>query len=148
MISNYFMIHRIHDVKKINKFVKCIVDIHNLLKFSPSFFRPNRRTRAQRVFGLSTLYRSSVTQILLFERSTASITLWTSFSCFSMFLDSVDWRTGGKFCSLRKLSAATTSWFLRRTNWLKSASPIVKFCLGQNSASLISLLNTFSLMYS
>ena len=139
-----FIIHQFHDVKKIYKFVKFIVDIHNLLEF---FFLllPSKWTNLG-IGGLwlSALYRSSVTQILLFGQSTASITLWTRFSCSSKSLDSVDWRTGYKFCSLRKLTAATTSWFLCRINWLKSASHIVKICLCLNSAFMLSLLNTFS----
>ena len=107
--------------------------------FSSSFFRPNRRTWAEEVSGLSALYHSNVTQILRFERSTTSTTLWTSFCCSSMSSDSVDWRNGDKFCSLRKLSAATTCWFLCRINWLKSASPVKKVCLSQIFAFIFSL---------
>ena len=33
LVSNYFIVHRIHDVRKLYIFVKIIVDIHNLLKF-------------------------------------------------------------------------------------------------------------------
>ena len=93
---------------------------------------------------MSAFYRSSVTQILLSRQSTRSVTLWTSISCSSMSLDSVDWRTGDKFCSLRKLSAAITSWILCQIKWLKSTSPIERNCLSRNSAFLCSLLNTFS----
>ena len=32
LVSNYFIIHRIHDLKKVYKVVKFIDDIHNLLK--------------------------------------------------------------------------------------------------------------------
>ena len=41
-------------------------------------------------------------------------------------------RTGGRFSSLLNSLTATTSWILSRINWLKSASPIVKFCAKRN----------------
>ena len=75
----------------------------------------------------------------LLARSTLSTTLWASFS-LSMFLYIVGISTGDKFSSLPKLSAAMTSSFLNRMNWLLSPSPIVKFRTRRNS--LLSLLNT------
>ena len=109
--------------------------------FSSSFFFANNRTWAHEVSGLATLYRSRVTQIYLFAPSTTSNTLWASFSCSSMSLDIVGISTGVKFSYLSVFSAALTSCFLNRRNWLKSASPIVRFWTGRNSL-LSSFLNT------
>ena len=54
-------------------------------------------------------------------------------------------KNGNNFFSTRKLSAAATSWFLWRINWLKSASTIVKFYLSGTSAFFPSW--TFSVYY-
>ena len=87
---------------------------------------------------MSTLYRSSVTQILLFARSSRSTTLWASLCGSSIYLDNVRISTGDKFSSVAKFSTAIPSWFFNSINWLKFASPVIRCRASRNS-----LLSTF-----
>ena len=80
-----------------------------------------------RTLWLSTLYQNRGTQIFLFARSTTSSTRWASFSCSSLSLGTVGIITRDRISSPAKFSAAMTSWFLNRLNWLNSASLSVRF---------------------
>ena len=53
--------------------------------------------------------------------------LVSQFELFIHVAEHCRYQHGVKFSSLAKFSAALTSWFLNRINWLTSASPIVRF---------------------
>ena len=108
LVSNYLIIHQIHDVKKIYKFVKFIVDIHNLLKFflPPSSVRidefEHRRILVVRLVSQQCYINPSVWAIHTVNHlvNKLQLLLYVFGQCRLK-----NWR---QFCALRKLSAATT----------------------------------------
>ena len=117
--------------------------IDNLLKLFVLLLPCKNSDLSMGTLRFAPLYRSGVTQIFLFARSTTSTTLWASLSCSSLSLDIVGISTGDKFSSVAKFSARRTSWFPNRINWLKSASPNVGFWTSRNSL-LSSFLHNLS----
>ena len=125
-----FIIYRIQYFKQIDKIFKFLINLHNLFRLLVLLLPCKGSDLSKKTLRL---YRSRVSQIFLLAPSSTSTNLWAGLSCSSMSLDVVGISTGDKFSYLAKFCAAVTRWFLNRTNLLKSASPIVRFWISQNS---------------
>ena len=120
---------------------KFVFHIDSLLKLLILIFPCKYSNLGIRSLWLVTIYRNRNTRNFMLARSTTSTSFWASLSFSSMSLDIVGIRTLDKFSSLAKLSVALTSRFLNCKNWLKLASPLLRFWTIRKS-SLSSSLRT------
>ena len=144
LISNFFNIHWIHDVKKIYKFVKFIVDIHNLLKF---FFLLLLSENTNLSIGGLWVVR------LLSHQCHTNLSVWTIYNVSHLLnklqlllhvFGSVDWSTAVKFWSLISVLQQLVDFFSKKLIEINFSH--CKFCHSRNCAFLFSLLNTLSLL--
>ena len=117
------------------------------LKFLFQFFYCRKKNWASEFSGLSTIYRSKVTQIVLLVWSATSATLWVDLSFSSKSLDIGGICRWEGFSSQLKFSAATRNWFCVLRNWLESGSPFARFCTSQKFSWISWVLYRSSLSY-